>query len=677
MEILAPAGSEEALWAAVQSGADAVYIGGTEFSARKSAANFTLEQIENAVKYCHLRGVKLHVAANILVKEKEKERFLDYIGTLNKIGVDAVIIQDIGMAQAVSKMYPDLPLHASTQMTVTNINGAKMLKKMGFSRIVLARELSKEAIKKICDNVDIETEVFGHGAICMCYSGQCLLSSIIGGRSGNRGMCAQPCRLPYELDGKQAYYLSPKDLSMIEHIKEIAEIGVTSLKIEGRLKRKEYVSAITGIYKKYEQRGNTVSNADKTALLNAFNRSGFTCGYFEDKLGRKMLAAENPSNISENTFSEEALKCCDKNANIRRREIFIFAKMRINEPLTISVWDNDGHFAEYKGSEKLQKADKRGIDGKRAKEQLLKLGNTPFFANDADIEMDNGVMVSVSEINEARRRAISLFENEISRGEKRRNLPYIPPEIKDRPKTPKLVAEVLTLEQAKACIERGISEIYVPTVIFEDAKNAFPNATFISKLPPVMRDDRKYTNAEADKILVSNIGEIDGKKECFGDYRLNITNSDSIAFFEKFDRVTLSPELNIYELSKISAGCEVVAYGRLSLMLMENCPLRAVGKCQSGKLTESLCDRKGKIFPLKCSEDCVLELLNSKPIFMADKLGDLLKLQVGALRLIFTVENFAECGKIIDKYVAALSGKTVETPPENTFTRGHFYRGVE
>ena len=233
MEILAPAGSEDALYAAVQSGADAVYIGGTEFSARKSAANFTLSQIEEAVKYCHLRGVKLHVAANILIKEKEKKRFLEYVGKLNEIGIDALIIQDIGMASAVLKMYPDLPLHASTQMTVTNISGAIMLKKMGFSRIVLARELSKEAIKKICDNVDIETEVFGHGAICMCYSGQCLLSSIIGGRSGNRGMCAQPCRLPYELGGKWAYYLSPKDLSMIEHLRELSEIGVTSVKIEG------------------------------------------------------------------------------------------------------------------------------------------------------------------------------------------------------------------------------------------------------------------------------------------------------------------------------------------------------------------------------------------------------------------------------------------------------------
>ena len=588
MEILAPAGSQEALYAAVQSGADAVYIGGTEFSARRSAANFTLSQIEEAVKYCHLRGVKLHVAANILIKETEKTRFLDYIGKLNALGVDAVIIQDIGMAAAVSEMYPDLPLHASTQMTVTNILGARMLKNMGFSRIVLARELSKDAIKKICDCVDIETEVFGHGAICMCYSGQCLLSSIIGGRSGNRGMCAQPCRLPYELNGKQAYYLSPKDLSMLEHIKELQEIGVTSLKIEGRLKRNEYVSAVTRIYKKYAVSGEKVTASDKTELLSAFNRSGFTCGYFEDKLGRAMMSTENPSNISENTFSDEVKRLCDKNANFIRREIEISATVRINEPITVSVWDKDGHFAGYTGNEQLEKADKKGVDTERIKEQLLKLGNTPFFAESAEVYADEGVMVSISAINEARRNAVKLLEDEILRSEKRRSLPYITKkrDIKNAP--PKLTAEVLTFEQAKAAALGGIDEIYLPNSIFDEVKAAFPNAALIARMPAVMRDDRKYKSVNTDRILVSNIGEIDGNKMCYGDYRLNITNFDSIAYFDGLERVALSPELNIFELSEIAEGCELVAYGRLSLMLMENCVFKAAGMCQNGEMKEFL-----------------------------------------------------------------------------------------
>ena len=677
MEILAPAGSEEALFAAVQSGADAVYIGGTEFSARKSAANFTLFQIESAVKYCHLRGVKLHVATNILIKETEKERFLEYIGELNKIGVDAVIIQDIGMASAVHRMYPDLPIHASTQMTVTNISGAIMLKNMGFSRIVLARELSRDAIKKICDNVDIEIEVFGHGAICMCYSGQCLLSSIIGGRSGNRGMCAQPCRLPYALDGEKAYYLSPKDLSMIEHLSELSKMGVTSLKIEGRLKRKEYVSAVTSIYKKYALSGGTVSKEDKTELLNAFNRSGFTCGYFEDRLGKDMLALRNPSNISENIFSDKVKEYCKNGANFKKTQIFISAKMHIGEPITVSVWDNDGHFAEFTGGEPLENAENRGIDRERAENQLIKLGATPFFAETAEIDLDDGVMVSVSQINEARRNAVKTLEENILKNPKRRELPYILPKNRVFEGKPMLTAEVLTFEQAKACAISGITEIYVPNAIYEDVKKEFPNLSVIVKLPPVMRDDRTYEKITSDKILVSNIGEIDEKYKCFGDYRLNITNTDSISVFDKLERVTLSPELNLNELSKIAQGTEIIAYGRLPLMLMENCPLSAVGKCQKGKMTRFLQDRMGEKFPLKCNSGCVLELLNSKPIYMADKLKDLLKLNASALRLIFTVENFAECGKIIREYSDGLAGKRIETPIENSFTRGHFYRGVE
>ena len=677
MEILAPAGSWEALFAAVQSGADAVYIGGTEFSARKSAANFNISQIEDAVKYCHVRGVKLHVAANILIKENEKERFLEYIGNLNRIGVDAVIIQDIGMAKAVSHMYPDLPIHASTQMTVTNIDGAIMLKNMGFSRIVLSRELSKDAIKKICDNVDVETEIFGHGAICMCYSGQCLLSSIIGGRSGNRGMCAQPCRLPYVLDGKQAYYLSPKDLSMIEHINELSQIGVTSLKIEGRLKRKEYVSAVTSIYKKYAVSGDAVSESDKTELLNAFNRSGFTCGYYEDRLGKDMLALKNPSNISENIFSDKVKEYCKKDANFKKTEIFISAKMHIGTPITVSVWDNDGHFAEFTGEEPLESAENRGIDRERALNQLIKLGSTPFFAKTAEIDLNDGVMASVSQINDARRNAVKLLEENILKNKKRREFAYIPPKIKEFNKAPLFTADVLTFDQAKACAMGGISEIYVPNAIYSDVKEAFPNLSVIAKMPPVMRDDRTYEKVTADKILVSNIGEIDAKYKCFGDYRLNITNTDSISVFDKLERVTLSPELNLNELSRISFGNEIVAYGRLSLMLMENCPLSAVGKCQKGKMTQFLKDRMGEKFPLKCNSGCVLELLNSKPIYMADKMKDLLKLNTSALRLIFTVENFAECGKIIEEYRNGVLGKPIETPPQNSFTRGHFYRGVE
>ena len=677
MEILAPAGSMETLFAAVQSGADSVYIGGTEFSARKNAANFNLSEIEQAVRYCHIRGVKLHVAANILIKEQEKKHFLEYIGKLNKIGVDAVIIQDIGMASKVRQMYPDLPLHASTQMTVTNLSGALMLQRMGFSRVVLARELSRAAIKKICENINIETEVFAHGALCMCYSGQCLLSSIIGGRSGNRGMCAQPCRLPYKLDGKNGYFLSPKDLSMIDYIGELSQMGVTSLKIEGRLKRKEYVVAVTKIYKKYAESGKEVSKDDKKELLDAFNRSGFTSGYFEDKLGKEMMSLENPSNISENKFSDEVKSICRENVNLRKKEVFISASICKNRPITACMWDNDGHFAEYHGNTLLEKRKNGKENAARIKNQLLKLGNTPFFAKDAELTMDEDAMVSLSQINDARRNLCKLFEDRLAEIGSRRTFSYTPSEIKKYDKKPILVAEISAYEQVKACVDAGITQIYVPIDIFDRVRAENPDISVIAKLPPVMRDDRSYEKFNADKILVCNIGEINENTECYGDYRLNITNSDSLYFYNHFKRVTLSPELNIHELSGIAEGNEVIAYGRLALMVMENCPLKASGKCQKGKMINSLHDRKGQNFPLLCKPGCVCELVNSKPIYMADKLSDLTNLKINALRLIFTVENFAECGKIIGEYKKALSGEKINPPLENTFTRGHFYRGTE
>ena len=677
MEILAPAGSMDVLHAAVQSGADAVYIGGTEFSARRSAANFTISQIAEAVRYCHLRGAKLHVAANILVKEKEKQAFLDYVGKLNDLGIDAVIIQDIGMASAVRKCYPDLPLHASTQMTVTNLSGALFLQNIGFSRIVLARELSKEVIKKICDGIKIETEVFAHGALCMSYSGQCLMSSIIGGRSGNRGMCAQPCRLPYELDKKSGYFLSPKDLSMIDHLTELSEIGVTSLKIEGRLKRKEYVAAVTGIYKKYEKSGKKPTADDKNALLSAFNRSGFTDGYFADKQGISMMSIENPSNISENVFSDDVKICCAQNANLRKREVFISASIYTGKPVTVSMWDNDGHFAEFFGENPLEARKNGAFDINKLKEQLLKLGNTPFFANSAEIMTDNAAMVSFSELNNARRRVCELFEADILKSEKRRSIPFKPSGYRKYSENPKLVADVCLIEQVDACIEAGIDEIYVPADIYEAVKAKYRDIPITAKLPPVTRDDRNYVKTNAGRILVSNIGQIDKSRECIGNYRLNVANSESVAFFDGFLRTTLSAELNISELMQIAAGNEVVAYGRLSLMTMENCPLKSLGKCQNGKFLHYFRDRMGEKFPLKCAEGCVCELLNSKPIYMADKLKDLLKLNPAALRLIFTVENPTECGKIVKDYKMGLEEKDVLAPAANTFTRGHFYRGVE
>lgn len=677
MELLAPAGSLATLKAAVQSGADAVYIGGSEFSARRSAVNFSLDEIEEAAKYCRLRNVKLHVATNILIKEKETDAFLEYVGKLNDIGVDAVIIQDVGMAMSVREMYPDLPLHASTQMTVTNVESAKKLKEAGFSRVVLARELSKDAIEKITLESGIETEVFVHGALCMSYSGQCLMSSMIGGRSGNRGMCAQPCRLPYIIGDKKGHILSPKDLCMIEHLKELEEIGVASLKIEGRLKRSEYTAAVCGIYRKYLDTQEKVSKEDMQELYNAFSRSGFTDKYYLGTSGKSMMCYENPANAAENIFTEDTKKRCQENANIKKTEIFISAELRRNKPLTVSVWNNDGIFVSKTGSIMSEEARNVELSEERLKLQLLKLGDTPFFANDTEVILDTGITLPISEINNVRRLAIDEFIKEKSKAPERRKYERKIKNYGFEKKEVILCAEVWTKEQARACIENGITTIYADTPLANELKNIYKDAEIIAKLPPIFRNDRNYEEPQTDAVLISNIGQAIDSKKCIGGLRLNIFNSESAEFYKDLERVTLSPELNLKELAQISAKGEVIGYGRIPLMALENCPLRSLGKCQKNKNNEVLEDRRHEKFPLKCNEGCVLEVINSKPIYLADKPEFVNNLKIRAIRLIFTVENFEECGKIIREYRIAFNGHIGNSPKENTFTRGHYYRGVE
>lgn len=676
MELLAPAGSFEALRAAVQSGADAVYIGGSEFSARRSAVNFTDDEIKAAADYCHVRGVSLHVAANILIKDGERDAFVRYMTRLSEYGVDAVIIQDIGMAAVCRKILPDLPLHASTQMTVSSVAAARKMKEIGFSRIVLARELSKEAIQRICSEVDIEVEIFAHGAICMGYSGQCLMSSIIGGRSGNRGMCAQPCRLPYELDGKKGYLLSPKDLCMIDRLGELEKIGVTSLKIEGRLKRKEYVAAVCGVYRRCMD-GKKPDGSDIDELKNAFNRSGFTSGYYDGALGKNMMSYENPSNIAENTFSADVKNRCREDADMRKTAIDISAELVLGKPLTVEISDKSGHCISVSGTVRAETAIKRPLDAARLEQQLAKLGNTPFYVKNISTKTDGGVTIPISEINDARRRATELLEKEICKMPERRSFEYIPSAVPDYYEKPILTAQVADYEQAKACIENGITEIYVDTPLANRLCKEFKNVHIIARLAPVPRDDRVYEPPLTDSVLISNIGQFDADKKCFGDFRLNITNRESTAFYSELERITLSPELNMRELQPISAGCEIIGYGRLPLMITENCPLRALGKCRRAGGDGYLTDRKNEKFPLKCNEGCALEILNSKPIYLADKPEIFKKLKISSIRLLFTVENFAECGKIISEYKKAVNGEAAKPMRENSFTRGHFYRGVD
>lgn len=686
MELLAPAGGPEALRAAVQSGADAVYLGAGSFSARAGAENFSFEELSRAVRYCHIYGVKVHCALNTLIKENELEAAAETAEGICRAGADAIIIQDLGLASHIKRMLPDIELHASTQMTVTSVEGVKALEDAGFDRVVLARELSLSEIEKIAGAAKAEIEVFVHGAICMCYSGQCLMSSMLGGRSGNRGRCAQPCRLSYTLleDGKErgsAHILSPKDMALIEHLKELESAGVTSLKIEGRLKSPEYVSAVTGIYRKYLDSARAkVSEKDMAELRSAFSRSGFTDGYLTGRLGADMMSHDNPANNSGSRFSAETKERASGRF-IRKIPISIFASLREGEPLSVIAYDRNGVCVSCTGTVPAERALKKPLDEERLKEQLSKLGSTPFEAEEIGAETDEGVTIPVKDINETRRRLCGALEDELASREPGRTI-----------KTPfafgkrggvrdvYLTAEVMTVAQAEAVAETGaVRRIYAPAAVCEKLGGEIDGAELVTKTTDIYRPERICTKHAS----VSSAAALRhyGEKAVYGDFRLNVYNSLTASFFCGLKSVTLSPELNLREIRDIAghfsaAELEVIGYGYLPLMIMKNCPVKAMGRCARHGGAFSLRDRENLEFRLLCGDGCRSILLNSKPIYTADIIESIVNSEINSIRLNFTVENYGECGKIVSAYRAALDGKQAEPMKENTFTRGHLRRGV-
>ena len=674
MELLAPAGSESAMIAAVENGADAVYIGGSKFSARRSAKNFSDDDIKRVLEYCRIRGVKVHVAANILIKEKECSEFIDYVGKLNEFGIDALIIQDIGMASKIRKIFPDLPLHASTQLTAASLDAVEFLEEKGFSRIVLSRELTKEEIEYICKNTKAEIEVFAHGALCMCYSGQCLMSSLIGGRSGNRGMCAQPCRLPYELaDGmhviNKGYLLSPKDLSLIDELKSLKDAGVTSLKIEGRLKRPEYVAAVTQTYRKVLDSGYACSERDRQILADAFNRSGFTKGYYTGKTGLGMMSIHTPGNVAENALNIQRV-------NTKKIKVDVYIQIRYGETAEMTLTDSDFNCVYVRGDIKAEKAVNKPLEKERITEQISKFGNTPFEPGKAEVEVEEGISLPVSQINKLRRDAVAELERIRSKKEAYRSFKAVGDDIEYEDKRLKakiLSAKIHTFEQARACIKNGVKRIYAPSEICEKIKKYSAITEVITILPPVWREKNKKDYYISDGVLVSNIGELKPFAEypLFGDTRLNVFSSETVKFYGFLKSVAVSEELNIKELSNIKAytPLEAVVYGRQQLMVCENCVAKMNKSC--GK-SVYLKDRRKEEFPIMCAPGCYSVILNSKPLYMADKMKELEKLPIDIYRFEFTDESEKQCEDVLKSY-----RDNVNTMKENSFTRGHYFRGVE
>lgn len=702
-ELLAPAGSWDAMVAAVQNGADAVYLGGNRFSARAGTSNFNDEMIERAIDYCHLRGVRVFVAVNTLIKQKELQDTLRYVLFLYRIGADALIVQDIGLARAVLQMVPDFPLHASTQMTVHNISGIKALEQMGFRRVVLARELTKQQILKIRQATGLEIEVFVHGALCYCFSGQCLFSSFLGGRSGNRGRCAQPCRLPYRLkkDGKQiknGYLLSPKDLCLLAKIQEIESMGIDSLKIEGRLKRPEYVAVVTSIYRKYIDNPIKPSEDDLKKLLDAFNRSGFTQGYFSGKTGISMMSLKNPSNIAPEVFSKGVEKTFHPDANFKKIGISAKCIIAAEKPAVFEITDGDGNTVKAEGFAP-KRAENLPISKDRVRSQLSKFGSTPFRLDSLTLTMEDGLTMPISEINALRRDAAQKLSAARVMKKKRTHPAELPQIVFDAPKARQtrrlkevlFSAEVQTAQQAEAVLPYEPVRLYAPFEVVRLFEGKPLKTQLVTKLPDIIADEDAafLKNNLSDRVMTGIFAlgkELSKSHTVYGDFRLNIFNSlaGRACMDAGFEAATLSVELNLRGIAEICLDAameyEAVVYGHLPLMIIKNCVIKySQGKCGKLSGSYSLLDRKNERLPLLCEpRSCVNLLLNAKPLYMADKLQDVIKSGVSVMRLNFTVEDASRCDEIMRIYTDAANGKT--PPPlfeENAFTRGHFYRGVE
>lgn len=659
-ELLSPAGDMECLYAAVAAGADAVYVGGKRFGARAFAKNFDIDELSSAVNYCHLHGVKLYVTLNTLIEDKELSEAVEYAATLYSIGVDALIVADLGVCAAIRRCVPGLELHGSTQMSVHNTDGAVAAAELGMSRVVLARELPLSEIKSAVNGSPVEIEVFLHGALCVCYSGQCLFSSLVGGRSGNRGECAQPCRLPYN----GSYPLSLKDLSLANHIPELIESGVSSLKIEGRMKAPSYVFAVTSIYRRLLDEGRAATREENELLRRAFSRGGFTDGYLTDKTEKNMIGVrsredkEDSRSIDTRSFSPIKVK------------VGAEVTMRLGEPSKMTVFDGKRSVSVL--GEIPVEAQNAPLTEQSVKERLSKMGNTLLSLSPEDISLslDEGINLPPSAINALRRSAAAAFESsarELCRCEYR--LPESP-ERGEQLLTAQFFSEREYLKARDAAPElvEKIDIAFLP--LMGEGEDYQSNGVY---LPPVVFDREMRTVKEALEkakkqgvkyALVSNIGIIEIVKQSglvpIGDFRLNITNRESSLVYREMGVVSpiLSPELTLPKARDAVGG--LITYGRIPLMLTERCFMRENFGCKSCGGC-SLTDRKGEKFPMLREFDHRNLILNSVPTYMGDRGGELSEYRIYHRHLLFTVESGRQIADILraNRSVAPLSGDRV------------------
>ena len=846
IELLAPAGDWDAFLAAVENGADAVYLGGKTFNARQLAGNFDEQQLKSAVYYAHIRGVSVYLTMNTLIADTELPQAVKSLEYAYLAGIDGIIVQDMGFARIIRNYLPDLSLHASTQMTVYNLEGVKAMEKLGFKRVVLSRELTIDEIEFIAKSCIAEIEIFIHGALCISYSGQCLMSSIIGRRSGNRGKCAQPCRLPYTLLEKkplsteivnelhlkkdEKYLLSPKDLCLVDKLPCIVGSGVKSFKIEGRMKNAEYVATVVRIYRKQlddilsmpegSRREAHIGTEDAKDLLRIFNRGGFSNGYFAGKQGKDMMCYEKPKNRgiflgeviaydrtartvkvrlqdrlsigdgvevwSSNEENVGALitqiiddgknagtshvgsivsmgslngailkgdrvyKTFDTVLNALARETYsgkFYRKVKLkgririknSEPICLNISDDIGNSVEVSSGHAPQGAVNRPLTDQRLLEQINKTGSTPYEFTEIKAELDENLSVSISVINDIRRKALDemdrkracryvrkLSDNLI---ENVNNHLYFPGNSQNKSKRVEGVKGKAYISiylhkwhNGLDCMDLSADRLYLPFYSLFDVKAQKAVDTYIEKgmevyawLPQITKGNYDYliksklraaVKAGISGLLIGNLGSIEYAAgfpylKIIGDYSLNVYNSSSIEMLSAMglDGITLSLELTLNQINRLErtpgVDREAAVYGRIPIMTSEYCPAGSIaGGLGAGLKCKEVCkngsfalkDRMGMEFPVLCDRiDCRSTLLNSNVLFVPDDLDRIISSGVDILRLYVTDEPADEIEEIVNLYrdIAAFGTSAmkdyrgiIERIKTRGFTKGHFFRGV-
>ena len=687
LEILAPAGSPESLRAAVRAGADAVYLGGPSFSARASAQNFSLDGLREAVRGCHARGVRVHLAVNTLLRDDELPRALELIRFACSLPVDAVLVQDLGLLLRLRACAPELPLHASTQMSLHTPQGAAAAKELGFSRAVLSRELTKEEIRAIHDAVEIELEHFVHGALCMSVSGQCYFSAMLGSRSGNRGMCAQPCRLPFAAPGGTGHDLSLKDLSLIGRLSEFREIGVCSAKIEGRMKRPEYVAAAVAACR-LDADGKPVPPELLHDLQAVFSRSGFTTGFFDAPARgktRPLFGVRSKEDAAAAASVFGSLHSLTRE-EYPRVPVRLTLRASAGEPLVLRAEDGDGFCAESRGAVP-EPARTRPADAETCAERLRKTGGTPFFAQSVSCSVDPGLSLPASVLNGLRR---DVLDQLLHRREDRAPIPFAEVPFSAAPHrsagTPALRARFPSWdlpEEAKRCEICYVPWDTPPQRLRELREAGFPVGIELPRGLFGLEGQaasrlREAAAAGVRDCWTGNLGAARLARECgctvHGGFSLNAANTAALEQLRQFGLADteLSVELTLAQGEALGGDLPrgLVAYGRLPLMLTRACPAANGPKgclhCARTGPAPVLTDRRGARFPVQCAGACS-EVLNSVPLELSDRLGALAWADFLALR--FTTESVPEQGEILRRYL------TGGAPP-GPYTRGLTARGI-